>query len=161
MSPNIIQLLWPQSTYIGTTLRPMYILFGYIHPSGYSGYIESQRVKLGEALMCFRGFVSFNLSRRRCSAVLLNHDGGLRQLTEFTMPARTPFNYVYHHASKSICCCKAYRSAWAWSLITPKPYTLNPKPRAWSLMQHWAWTLNWQAEARLSEHSEINSLSGS
>ena len=24
--------LWPQSTYIGTTLRPKYILFGYMDP---------------------------------------------------------------------------------------------------------------------------------
>ena len=27
-------MLWPQSTYIGTSLRPKYILFGYMDPSG-------------------------------------------------------------------------------------------------------------------------------
>ena len=30
--------LWPQSTYIGTTLRPKYLLFGYMDPQGYGCY---------------------------------------------------------------------------------------------------------------------------
>ena len=31
---HIAYIHWPQSTYIGTTVRPKYILFGYMHPEG-------------------------------------------------------------------------------------------------------------------------------
>ena len=34
---------WPQSTYIGTTLRPKYILFGYMDPQGNSSIRPSCR----------------------------------------------------------------------------------------------------------------------
>ena len=35
MYPNsILYILWPQSTYIGTTLRPKYIRFGHMDPQG-------------------------------------------------------------------------------------------------------------------------------
>ena len=37
-------ILWPQSTHIGTTLRPTYILFGYMDPQGVtSDGIPSQK----------------------------------------------------------------------------------------------------------------------
>ena len=58
MYPNSIYFS-PQSTYIGTTLRPKYKLVGYMDPYGYGIYIISgMAFLLRNVVLVFQGFFS-------------------------------------------------------------------------------------------------------